>query len=190
MHLKKTKPSLEIAHKIASGKQHARISINEYFTDSERIHEVRDVVESIKKVATKNFPRTQNLEYAILKTHLIIEFAITEFIRCSMSIVSKTNRIDLKFSQKITFLFQLGFNDEVLLPCIELLNKARNQVAHNFTINKDYIDEIIRLLSENYNNFNLKNDIERIKGLKYFCFYVSGMIAGQLEAKIITSSKS
>jgi hypothetical protein len=39
------------------------------------------VADDLCNLVSTQFPRTQNLEYAILKAHLIIEYALVQYIR-------------------------------------------------------------------------------------------------------------
>ena len=70
-------------------------------TDEERIEDIESVSEFLESLVKNHFPRTSNLEYAILKCHLIIEYAITEYIRCHSSVVIDREKIKFTFSQKL-----------------------------------------------------------------------------------------
>ena len=65
---------------------------------------------------------------------------------------------------------------------IYLLNKIRNQVAHTLEINRDTIDELIKLNSEEPDCINGIDDAERTKAIKqitkFTCFHILGVIVG------------
>jgi hypothetical protein len=48
----------------------------DYLSDADRMSIVDEVVKQLLDVTKRHFPRTANLEYAILKAHLIIENAV------------------------------------------------------------------------------------------------------------------
>ena len=55
--------------------------LEKYFTEEEHYQEVVEIHADLKSIVRAQFPRTQNLEYAILKAHLIIEYSITQYVR-------------------------------------------------------------------------------------------------------------
>jgi hypothetical protein len=189
VHIRKKRPTLSDAHAVASGRQNNGITASEYVSDKERFEEAENVVEELRNTVKDHFPKTRNLEYAVLKTHLIVEHTLTQFLRCSLPVLVETENIDFRFSQKITLAYLHGFTDRRLLPSVELLNRARNQVAHHFTLDRKLIDELVRLQSEDYDTFAISTDVERIRGLRYFCNILCGMLVGRLSALIKMSTK-
>jgi hypothetical protein len=108
----------------------------------QREEEINKAREALSETTKQQFPRTQNLEYAILKAHLIVEYALTEYIRGFASTAVDPKDIRFTFSQKFEIAYLLGFgvNDPVLLPTVERLNKVRNQVAHTFVLDRVAVD--------------------------------------------------
>lgn len=148
----------------------------------ERQEELRNTEAKIFQIYTQQFPRTQNLEYAILKAHLIVEYALTEYIRESAVTAVSSENIRFTFAEKIeiAYLFGFGVNDPVLLPTIERLNKVRNQVAHTFFLDRTAVDEMLRVNHWDYANFKPRDDRERIRILRLICGFICGRIAGEL----------
>ena len=138
----------------------------------------------------REFPRTQNLEYAILKSHLIIEYALTQYIRCFSAVVVSTESIRFTFAQRLEIAYLLGFgnNDPISLPTVERLNKVRNQVAHTFNLDRVALDEMLLINSEDYDAFKVKNDRERISRLRSICAFICGRVAGEsLAAHVVAT---
>lgn len=158
----------------------------------ERQAEIDKVGDELKELVKREFPRTQNLEYAILKSHLIIEYALTQYIRCFSAVVVSTESIRFTFAQRLEIAYLLGFgnHDPVLLPTVERLNKVRNQVAHTFDLDRGTLDEMLRINSEDYDAFTVRNDRERISRLRSICAYVCGRVAGEILAEHVIATLS
>jgi hypothetical protein len=157
-----------------------------YFSDEERIAEVEEISDELVNWLPKQFPRTQNLEYAILKSHLIVEHVILQYIRCHANVVVDTNKSRFSFSQKLEIAYLMGFgaNDPILIPCVELLNKARNQVAHKFSMDRNIIDELLRIVSGPDDPWPTETDRNRISGLRHICKWICGYTAGYMESDV------
>lgn len=153
-----------------------------YLTGQEREIELAKMEEELFAIVKQQFPRTQILEYAILKAHLIIEHALSQYIRCFALTVVSAGALRFTFSQKIEIAYLMGFgaNDPVLLPTIEQPNKVRNQVAHTFTLGRAAFDEVLRINAEDYEGFRPKNDRERIGMLRRLCSFICGRISGEI----------
>ena len=188
MHILKSKrkrPNLETAHEWLKGGSFI-ISPKEHFlSDQEREAEIKEISDELTFDLPRQFPRTQNLEYAILKSHLIIEHVITQYIRCHSRVTVEVDDIRFTFSQKLEIAYLMGFgeHDPVLLPCIGLLNKARNQVAHTFSLKRHLIDELIHITGEGSDPIPIENDRHRISGLRRICKWICAYTAGRMEAE-------
>jgi len=158
----------------------------------EREAELQKVNDDLLGPVKRHFPRTQNLEYAILKAHLIVEYALTQYIRCFVLVAVQAEDIRFTFSQRLEIAYLLGFgaNDPILLPTIERLNKIRNQVAHSFTLDRAALDEMLRINSEDYETFKPKNDRERIRHLRWICTFLCARIAGEAEAAYVMATRA
>jgi hypothetical protein len=133
--LKRKRPTLKAAHEYLAGiNSWGRGS--EYFTEEEHYQEVVEIHEDLKSIVRAQFPRTQNLEYAILKAHLIVEHSITQYVRSfARTADAKTTRFG--FSQKkldIAYLMGFGVHDSRTILTVELLNRVRNQMAHSSVV--------------------------------------------------------
>lgn len=150
----------------------------------EREDHFRAILDDLKSVTKLHFPRTGNLEYAILKAHLIVEHTITQYIRCMSHVAVEPKAVRFSFSQKLEIAYLLGFgiHDPVTLPTVERLNKIRNQVAHTFFIDRALVDEMLRINSDDYDQFAAANDRQRIRHLKAICLHINGLVSGILMA--------
>lgn len=141
----------------------------------------------LDEIVKKHFPRSPNLEYAILKSHLIVERSIEEYIRCLSSVLVEVKSLrKFSFSQKVEFAYLMGMgaNDPVLLPTIERLNAVRNQVAHTFEMDRKQIDEMLRINSDDYDNFRIEDDRQRVRMLRRMCSFISGRLIGEVQARV------
>ncbi|MGR4892732.1 hypothetical protein ACIPPQ_17000 [Sphingopyxis sp. LARHCG72] len=158
------------------------------WVDVDERHKIVDAVTSeLDEIVKKHFPRSPNLEYAILKAHLIVERSIEQYIRCLSNVLVELKGLrKFNFSQKIEFAYLLGMgaNDPVLLPTIERLNVVRNQVAHTFEIDRKQIDEMLRINSDDYDNFTITDDRQRVRMLRMMCSFISGRLIGEVQARI------
>ena len=161
------------------------MSASDYLSNAERQKLAHAAVSALEDVIKRQFPRTQNLEYAVLKAHLILEFAITEFIRCKASVLVDHDKINFTFAQKLDIAVLNGFGGVHLMtiPSIEILNQLRNQVAHRFLFDKQLLNELILLNTEDIDPRKL-TDRQRISYLRIFCAEMCGIIAGDILASI------
>lgn len=124
-----------------------------------------------------------NLEYAILKSHLIIEHAIKKYIRSNSRVYIDNDKLQFTFAQihQIAYMMGFGVNDPVIIPFSELLNKARNKVAHTFSLDRKTIDEAIRIASAGSDEFPTKNDRQRVQALRHICRWYCAYVAGYVQ---------
>jgi hypothetical protein len=182
--VKRERPTLKTAHEYFKEGSFGIYPDKHYLSGKKREAEIRRVSDELLEVTRSQFPRTQNLEYAILKTHLIVEFALVQYIRCFAATFVEAKTLRFTFSQKLEIAYLMGFgtNSPTLLPTVEMLNKVRNQVAHTFRLDRKLVDELLRINHEDYESFRPKNDRERISCLRAICIFVCGMTAGIIEA--------
>ena len=182
--IKRERPSFKTAHEFHKEGSFLVDPKIHGLSGQAREDEIKRVGDELCELVKKQFPRTQKLEYAILKSLLIVEYAITQYIRCFSLVAVDAEEIRFTFSQRLEIAYLMGFgaNDPLLLPTIERLNKTRNQVAHTFSFDRVAFDEMLRINSENYDVFKPKNDRERISRLRVLCAYVCGRIAGEVSA--------
>jgi hypothetical protein len=163
------------------------MGLQDFVSEEDRELIADEIVEEIKEVVARYFPRTTNLEFAILKSHLIIENAITQFIRGISFVLVKPEEIRFTFAQKLEIAVLNGFGhaDATVLPSVELLNQLRNQIAHRFAYDKKLVDELIKINGADAPS----NDRQRISHLRAICAMICGLTAGHIRAAILTTSR-
>jgi hypothetical protein len=182
--IKRQRPTLKTAHDYFE-QGVFRISPDLHsLSGKARQAELQKVRDGLDDVVRKQFPRTQNLEYAILKTHLIVEYALAQYIRSFAATFVDLKDLRFTFSQKLEIAYLMGFgaNDPTLLPTVEILNKIRNQVAHTFALDRKAVDELLRINHDDYDRFKPRNDRHRVQCLRYLCIYICGRTAGEILA--------
>jgi len=177
--IKRKRVTLEDAHKYNKCGMYSN-GIKHRTTDEEREAELNKVYDYLQNLVKIHFPRTTNLEYAILKSHLIVEYVLTEYIRCYSHVLVDPTKIRFSFSQKIEIAYLMGFgaNLPTLLPTVEVINKIRNQVAHSFSLDRTAVDELIRINHDDYEAVEIKNDKQRIASLRNICIWICNFTAG------------
>jgi hypothetical protein len=188
MRIRKPRPTLKDAHEFRARGTYS-VGGNDYVTDAERFAEVERVHEELHTLATKAIPRTRNLEYMVLKCHTITEFAITHYIRCLSSPVLESKEIRFTYSQKLEIAYLLGFGvaDPVLVPTLELLNKARNQVAHTLSFDPNVIREFLQINADSKLPKNLTLT-EQLRGLRQITAAICGAVSGSISAHVHLSA--
>ena len=180
---KRERPTLKTAHDyFKKGSFHTDPKVHS-LSGKEREDELRKVNNDLEKIVGK-FPRTQNLEYAILKSHLIVEYALIQYIRCFAATFVDMKDLRFSFTQKLEIAYLMGFgaNDPILLPTVEALNRIRNQVSHTFALDREAVDELLRINHDEYKAFKPKNDRQRVQCLRWICAYICGRTAGEILA--------
>jgi hypothetical protein len=182
--ISRERPTFKTAHQFFAEGSFTVDPKAHYLSGEEREKEIEKVGESLEELVTKAFPRTQNLEYAILKAHLIVEHALAQYIRCFAVSAVSISSIRFSFSQKLEVAYLLGFgaSDPTLLPTVERLNKVRNQVAHTFNLDRAALDEMLQINHEDYTDFKPKDDRERIRSLRSICAFICGGMVGSIKA--------
>jgi hypothetical protein len=162
----------------------------DYLSDADRERIAEEVRESLSTTARQQFPRTSNLEYAILKMHLIIENALAQYIRCTSAVLVEPESLRFSFAQKLEIAVLHGFGNgcPTSVPSIEILNRIRNQVAHRFEFERRLVHELVQINTEDVDAARL-TDRQLIASLRRWCFFVCGMIAGQVQAGIMLTSR-
>lgn len=190
--IRSARPTFETAHQyhrdgiFGTGPEH-------WVDDAERQRLADEVGEELLALIKAQFPRTGNLEYAILKAHLIVEHSIMQYVRCMSRVhVAPTDLRRFTFSQKFEIACLLGFgaNDPIVIPTVERLNKIRNQVAHSFSLDRALVDELIRVNSKDYEEFSITNDRERIRRLRWICTSITARAAGEITAQAYMSTRA
>lgn len=178
---RRKRPTFETAHAyqaegiFSTGPEH-------WLSDNERTAIWDGAKNDLLGLVKTQFPRTQNLEFAILKGHLILERAILQFIRCHARVFVEEKDISFSFKQKLEIAFIMGFgvDDPTVLPSVERWNKIRNQVAHSFYLDRSLVDEMLQVNSDDYDGFSMKNDRARITMLRKLCGWICAWTAARI----------
>jgi hypothetical protein len=183
MKLRRKKVTLKYAHDWRQRGIGGGVNETDFIQKVEADKIINNVIKEIEEITLKQFPRTANLELAIIKGHLIVEYAITQFIRCMSNVLFDFEDIEFTFFQKtkIAEMMGLAYGDPVLFPTIGLFNQLRNQAAHKFIIQRELIDQMIALNAIDY-KVSVKTDRGRIKYLRGISANICGRIAGRLAA--------
>ena len=191
LHTRRTRTTLSEAHQFRSNGVGDGMRAVDYLTDADRVRIVEEVEEQLLEIARQHFPRTNNLEYAILKTHLIIEYVLTQYIRCTSSVLVEPESLRFSFSEKLEIAILHGFGNgcPTSVPSVELLNRIRNQVAHRFSFDMQLVNELIRINSEDIDVRALTNR-QRIACLRRWCYFICGMMAGELRMAIEVTKRA
>ena len=184
MKIRKKRPTLKDAHDYYKRGFYS-MGAEDYISTEERREEASRIRDELFHLATKGIPRSRNLEYVILKCHLITEYAITQYIRFSSEPLVDPKDIRFTYSQKLNIAFLMGFGvaDPITIPTLELLNRIRNQVAHTFELDMDLVNEMIRINSEEYHEFEVPSLTNQLRALKYITQYTCGAASGLMTAK-------
>jgi len=190
MRIRKPRPTLKDAHEFRMRGTYS-VCGSDYITDKERIDEAERVKKQLLHLTTKAVPRTRNLEYLVLKCHTITEFALTEYIRCLAHPVVTTNEIRFTYAQKlqIAYLLGLGVGDPVLLPSLELLNRARNQVAHTLKLDTQIIHELLQINADE----TIPKSVpltKQLRGIRSITLCICAQLCGQLSGQIHCFAKN
>ena len=184
--IKRKRPTLKTAHDFFKEGSFLTSPQLHSLSGKEREAELQKVTDELEAIVKRQFPRTQNLEFAILKAHLIVEYALVQYIRCFAATFVEVKDLRFTFSQKLEIAYLMGFgaNDPTLLPTVETLNKIRNQVAHTFALDRKAVDELLRINHADYRAFSPKNDRQRVQCLCWICSCscVCGRTAGEIDA--------
>jgi hypothetical protein len=154
----------------------------------DRIKDIEELKEQLKRLLKEEIPINRNLDLVILKCHLLVEFMINQYI--TLSSVHKFDISNEKFSfaQKLSLAHAFGFPpDPILLPSMEVLNRIRNQVAHTLYLDRTLIDTLLRIHSDDPESFNVSNDHERIRCIKSITRFLCGSIMGVIFAQHSTA---
>lgn len=149
----------------------------------DRKEKVRNLRNDFLKKIKANIPRSKNLELVILKCHLILEYAFEEFIDLMAPVEGVIKSERFNFKQKETLVYMLGFPpDPIFFPSIDLINKLRNQIAHNLEFERNVIDDLIRINTD-YTNAEIMalKDTDRATTIKKITAMLCGEIIGVIK---------
>jgi hypothetical protein len=169
--MNKKRATRKDAHQTLAAGIGGGMAASDYLSDEDRRAIAMEAASRLEAVVRDHLPRTQNLEYAILKTHLIVEYAINEYIRCLSRVLVDSKDLRFTFFPKLEIAVLNGFvmGCTTTVPSIELLNQIRNQVAHRFSFDMSLLNELILINSDDSEpDPTTWTDRQRIARLKIF----------------------
>jgi len=160
------------------------MTASDYVTIAERKERLNKLAADLNKLLKTHLSKPRTLDIVILKCHLMVEFMFNQYI----DIIAPTEGIieseRFTFKQKQTLLHLLGFPaDPLFMPSIDIINKLRNQVAHTLAIDRNTIDNLIRLNADEPKQARNLTDAQRATWLKHITKFICWMILGAIEAK-------
>lgn len=156
----------------------------DYVSAAERKARVAQLAIDLDGKLREHLPRSHNLELVILKCHLLIEFMLNQYIDLIAPTEGVIQSERFSFKQKETLVHMLGFPpDPLFFPSIDVLNSARNSVAHTLAVDRKQIDQLLRINSEEPNDAKELTDGQRASALKQITRFLCWQLLGAIEAK-------
>lgn len=179
---RKSRPRLKDALEYHAKGSYSGGSSEDYVTAQERVTRLSEVKQEIDELVKRHIPRSTDLTLVLLKCHIILEFVANRFLELAAPTEVDFTKERFTFIQKITLLHAFGLPpDPVILPTLELLNELRNQAAHSLSIDRQKLDLLIRLNSDDPSEAKGLDDKARAKWLKAITQFTAGVIIGNLE---------
>lgn len=140
----------------------------------------KDIIPKIEE----NLPKEDNLELAILKGHILLEYLMNKAIEIKSSYKYDMEKSSFSFSQKIDILVILNLieTNSCSYQVLKTFNTIRNQIAHRFIFDRRLVTKMIKLgLQETKGENHIPtDDTERAKAVKFLVPFLSGMITASL----------
>lgn len=181
---RRKRPTLEDTYNFIKKGASSSNNKNNSISLDERKKRIEKLSHELKLKIKTHIPRSKNLELVILKCHLLVEYVFEEFIDLMAPIegIIKNNDTRFSFKQKEVLVHMLDFPDDpVFFPSADLLNQIRNKIAHSLEINRNKIDELIKINSEDPEHVKIIDDTARIKAIKNITSYMCGLVLGVIE---------
>jgi hypothetical protein len=181
---RRKRPNIQEADQWLKGGIGGGMRSADYISVAERKIRLTKLTDEIKKKIKEHLPRSRNLELVILKCHLLIEFMFDQYIDLIAPTEGAIKSERFTFKQKEALVHMLGFpSDPVFFPTIDLFNSIRNSVAHTLSIDRNKVDQIIRINSENSETAKGLTDNQRLTALKQITKFMCAQMLGVIEAK-------
>lgn len=156
----------------------------DYVSASDRRERLAQLAAELEKKLKAHLPRSRNLELVILKCHLLVEFMFNKYIDLIAPTEGVVESERFTFKQKESIVHMLGFPaDPCFFPSVDLLNAIRNSVAHTLTIDRQRIDHLVRINSEDPDDAKGLTDAKRARALKGITKFMCWQVLGAIEAK-------
>ena len=181
---RRKRPNIQEAEEWLKGGFAGGMRKEDYVLSIERKKRLTELTQEIKEKLKAHLPRSRNLELVILKCHLLIEYMFEQYIDLIAPTEGVTRSERFSFKQKEALVHMLGFPaDPVFFPTIDLLNSIRNSVAHALAIDRNKVDQLIRINSEDREDVKNLTDSQRSTALKQITKFMCALMLGVIEAK-------
>ncbi|TWO31719.1 hypothetical protein E1J38_012525 [Seonamhaeicola sediminis] len=147
------------------------------------MEQIRDYsLEDFKELLLNNFKNIYDLELLILKGHIITEFTINCYLE-NLSNNSDANFFKGGYSHSlkigmIEHFGRFGERSSGIIKSLRLLNKIRNGIAHNLSVNeqliREYINSVLQIASTNFINPEYELRLKFSLSTGYLCAEIFG----------------
>jgi hypothetical protein len=181
--VRRLRPTVQDAEAFLVGRPHA-VWKTDYVTASERVTRIDALRSRLKLLIKEHLPARLQLDFVILKGHLLVEFTLTEYIGLRSHYEYDVSTERLSFVQKMAVAHMLGFPlDPLIMPSLELLNRLRNQVAHGLDFDRGQVDKLLRFFAEDPDERPTHTDQSRVREMRraveHLVWAMLGVIEGQ-----------
>lgn len=124
----------------------------------------------------------KDLELMILKGHILVEYSLNKFIDDTNEGILQIDDTMFNFSSKVRIAEFLGLfkKKDHLKESINILNKIRNQIAHQLEYDERLLQSLIKLFLEfNIEGSAIKQENEKLKNLYFIIIAICGLIMGK-----------
>lgn len=155
------------------------MSAEDYVSAADREKRLASLADEIEDKLKTHLPRTRNLELVVIKCHLLLEFMLNQFIELMAPTEYDVDSLRFSFPQKLGLVHMLGFPCSTnFLPSADLLNSIRNSVAHTFSVDREKVDQLIRINCEDPNDAKGLSDAQRASALRRITYFMCAMMHG------------
>lgn len=131
--------------------------------------------EKYSELVYENLKKCTDIDFTIVKGHILIEHHINRFILASIKnqIFFKDNAFT--FSQKLKLSLMLGFVD-IIEEDLILINKLRNEIAHKLTYSEGLLDTLLSRTEKRWSKERHLKDISKMEALKACIGFICGAL--------------
>lgn len=181
---KRPKPTMQDAHDFL--RRGFYVGPADYISAEEQVRELEKALDEVRSLVKSGIPRGYNLEFVLLKCHVVVEYAINRYIELVSPRACDISSERFSFAQKVFLLHLLGVPDgPILIPSFEALNRLRNQVAHTLEVNQSLLDDFIRINSEDPDEVPTMTDRQKVTAIKEITRGLCGLLMGYADAQSI-----
>jgi len=181
---RRKRPDLQSAEQFIQNGFGGGMRSEDYVSVQERKERLIFLAAELKTKLKQHLPRTRSIELVILKCHLLLEYMLDQYIDLVAPTEGVVDAERFTFKQKESLAHMLGFPaDPCFFPSADLLNSIRNGVAHTLTLDRQKIDKLILINSEDPVGAKGLNDTQRSSALKNITKFMCWQLLGAIEAK-------